>query len=130
MATDSVRDGDNNNNMAPLDERTDCVCVPQCVCVCLGWVKDGENHSKDMMHVFCQVTGSDSKSQRFQSLIILPALGVSPWTSVEQFGTNSVLRNTVSGLLLILLLHPELKQVQRGEGSPWGGSKSLFIFNH
>lgn len=78
MATDSVRDGDNNNNMAPLDGRTDCVCVRVCasVCVCLGWVKDGENHSKDMMHVFCQVTGSDSKSQRFQSLIILPTLDV------------------------------------------------------
>lgn len=34
MATDSVRDGDNNNNMAPLDGGTDCVCVRVCVSVC------------------------------------------------------------------------------------------------
>lgn len=31
MATDSVRDGDNNNNTAPLDGGTDCVCVRVCL---------------------------------------------------------------------------------------------------
>lgn len=78
MATDSVRDGDNNNNMAPFrwrDRLRACVCACARLCV-FGASEWRESRTKDVTRDSCQFTTGESKSERLQSatlsLVLIP----------------------------------------------------------